>query len=702
MTLGWNFWVHEEQKFVADAETYLAANPTHTITERFLDDNHPGGISYVDFTPSGSNQYMRVGTEVYCISVTGNNLTITPSGGPTVIAGDGQFLPISGGTMTGPLTLSGAPLVNLHAATKQYVDEQVAAAEGDPLAIEDDDSEVLASALRLDFGFALDVTSGAGQEAEISVDESEFLTVVFLTGAQTISGNKTFANDVDVDGILTVTGNPSTGNQVANKTYVDEQVSSAANAGKLAVEDDNAEILAEALRLDFGHALDVTSGAGQEAEIVVDESEFTTVVFLTGDQVISGNKTFANNVIMNGDLTVNGTTTTLNTTELLIEDNCITINSTVTGTPTIDACFEVERGIEPNAQLYWDETLNEWQFGISGSLETIASTTDLSSVANAGKLEVKDDNSQILVEALSLDFGHAIDVTSGTGQEAEIAVDESEFTTVLFLAGGTMTGPLTLSGNPLIDNHAATKLYVDQQVAAATGNPLAVEDDDVEILNDTLRLDFGHAIDVTSGTGQEAEISVNESEFTTVLFLSGGTMSGTLTLAADPTLSGHAANKNYVDEQVAVVQPTVQIDFTAGTDLDVTQNTLPLSGVSAVNVNGSSTYTVNATNVAINQVGYYKVSWNVEGEKNGGSTQRRILQTNLNFNGTQLNPTSAAVPVRDATNNHGSTANSYIVEVTSAAQTVGIRSRQTGNGGGSSVTFELSSGHFLIERLGDN
>lgn len=37
----------------------------------------------------------------------------------------------SGGTMTGPLTLSGAPTANLHAATKQYVDGYVTAVNGD-------------------------------------------------------------------------------------------------------------------------------------------------------------------------------------------------------------------------------------------------------------------------------------------------------------------------------------------------------------------------------------------------------------------------------------------------------------------------------------------------------------------------------------------------------------------------------------------
>jgi hypothetical protein len=37
-------------------------------------------------------------------------------------SGSGNGLPISGGTMTGPLTLAADPVTNLQAATKQYVD----------------------------------------------------------------------------------------------------------------------------------------------------------------------------------------------------------------------------------------------------------------------------------------------------------------------------------------------------------------------------------------------------------------------------------------------------------------------------------------------------------------------------------------------------------------------------------------------------
>jgi hypothetical protein len=45
------------------------------------------------------------------------------------IAGVGAFLPLSGGTLTGPLTLAADPTANLHAATKQYADGSIARSE---------------------------------------------------------------------------------------------------------------------------------------------------------------------------------------------------------------------------------------------------------------------------------------------------------------------------------------------------------------------------------------------------------------------------------------------------------------------------------------------------------------------------------------------------------------------------------------------
>ena len=73
------------------------------------------------------------------------------------------------------------------------------------------------------------------------------------------------------------------------------------------------------------------------------------------------------NAIVSGDLTVNGTATYINTTDLNVKDNIITLNYGVTGTPTLNAGIEVERGDSANTQLRWNESTDSWQYTNDGT-----------------------------------------------------------------------------------------------------------------------------------------------------------------------------------------------------------------------------------------------------------------------------------------------------------------------------------------------
>lgn len=98
----------------------------------------------------------------------------------------------------------------------------------------------------------------------------------------------------------------------------------------------------------------VTSVSGTANEIEVSAGTGAVTIGLPDNVTVGGTLT------VTGDLTVNGTTTTLNTTELAVEDNIITLNANVTGTPSLDAGVEVERGDSTNAKLYWNETADKW------------------------------------------------------------------------------------------------------------------------------------------------------------------------------------------------------------------------------------------------------------------------------------------------------------------------------------------------------
>lgn len=75
----------------------------------------------------------------------------------------------------------------------------------------------------------------------------------------------------------------------------------------------------------------------------------------------------AENVVIGGDLTVSGTTVTLNAETLLIEDNIIVLNTGVTGSPSLNAGIEVERGTSTNVQIRWNEATDKWQFSNDGA-----------------------------------------------------------------------------------------------------------------------------------------------------------------------------------------------------------------------------------------------------------------------------------------------------------------------------------------------
>ncbi len=116
----------------------------------------------------------------------------------------------------------------------------------------------------------------------------------------------------------------------------------------------------DTLEIAAGTGISVTGDAANDRVTIAVSS---AVVLTSGDQTIAGTKTFSNNVVVNGDLTINGTTTTLDTTNLVIEDNDITLNKNESGAGVTagTAGITIERGTLTNAQLYFDESDDTWK-----------------------------------------------------------------------------------------------------------------------------------------------------------------------------------------------------------------------------------------------------------------------------------------------------------------------------------------------------
>jgi len=156
---------------------------------------------------------------------------------------------------------------------------------------------------------------------------------------------------------------------------------------------------------------------GAEADI--------TINGLGGDVTLGADTndtiTARGHMVVNGNLTVSGTATAINTTQTTINDNIITLNNDVTGTPSENAGIEVERGDAANVALRWNESTDAWQVTTDGS--------SYSDIVTSGAIH----------DAVTID-------NQGTGlltlSSQAITVND----VMVKNSGDTMTGTLTLSG----------------------------------------------------------------------------------------------------------------------------------------------------------------------------------------------------------------------------------------------------------------
>ncbi len=134
-----------------------------------------------------------------------------------------------------------------------------------------------------------------------------------------------------------------------------------------------------------GTGVTIDQGTG---DVTITNSGVTSITGTTNEITVSGtgsdpytgaitiglpdNVTIGGKLTITGDLEVNGNTTTVNTATLSVEDNIVLLNNGVTGSPSLNAGIEVERGTSDNASIIWNETTDKWTAGITGSEIAIA------------------------------------------------------------------------------------------------------------------------------------------------------------------------------------------------------------------------------------------------------------------------------------------------------------------------------------------
>ncbi len=123
------------------------------------------------------------------------------------------------------------------------------------------------------------------------------------------------------------------------------------------------------------------------------------------------------------------------------------------------------------------------------------------------------------------------------------------------LSGSTMTGQLTLVGDPTSSNHAARKAYVDAQrdYALSVGSNTYLPKSGGTMTGAlTLNADPTTALEATTKQYVDTNIANHDSQHDDrFLKLSGGTLTNFLTLHANPTSALHAVTKQYVDNLIS-------------------------------------------------------------------------------------------------------------------------------------------------------
>ena len=130
-------------------------------------------------------------------------------------------------------------------------------------------------------------------------------------------------------------------------------------------------------------------------DIYVDE---TVVKTDRTDQTIQGN------IVITGNLNVQGNTLYTQTETVLIEDNIITLNAAIgqTSLPIRDAGIEIDRGLLPNSQIIWNETVDRWTYTNEGIYYNIGSVQNafVTFTANGTSVTPQSNNDTLIINGL--------------------------------------------------------------------------------------------------------------------------------------------------------------------------------------------------------------------------------------------------------------------------------------------------------------
>ncbi len=212
----------------------------------------------------------------------------------------------------------------------------------------------------------------------------------------------------------------------------------------------------------------VTSLTGTANEVEVSSSAGAVTIGLPS------NVTIGQDLVVTGNLTVSGNVTTVNTEQLDVEDNIITLNSGVVGSPALNAGLEVNRGTSTDVSILWNETTDKWTFTNDGTnYVNLGDVTAAALIAAAG-------GDGTAGQALTTNGSGVLDFTTIVGTtEASIisavGADGANGAVLMTNGAGDLTFT-TLTAAKISDFSEAAQDAVEGAITAGTGVTKAYND----------------------------------------------------------------------------------------------------------------------------------------------------------------------------------------------------------------------------------
>jgi hypothetical protein len=286
-------------------------------------------------------------------------------------------LALAGGTMTGALTLSGAPTDSLHAATKAYVDSVSSTASG--LQTELDATQAGAG---LGANGAYTANSSANYISSVTTLQAadNALDAQLKTVADAVA-----SNDSDIS---TLQSNVSSNDSDISSLQSDV---STAQSDITTLQSNVSSNDSDISSLQSDVSANTSAISSNDTDISALQTKAGSLASDGNSASFSGDISAAN-AVFSGNLTVSGTTTSVQTTNIDVSDSIMNLSKGAASgaNASNDGGFIVERGSsESNVAFIWDE--GDDKFKVLSTSATAASS-DISGTDGSAALADLDAN----------------------------------------------------------------------------------------------------------------------------------------------------------------------------------------------------------------------------------------------------------------------------------------------------------------------